>query len=43
MSLFDDGKTSAIDELITLTEWNFDIETEYMLSKVSEWEEVISE
>lgn len=43
MSLFDDGKTSAIDELITLTEWNFDIETEYMLSKVSEWEEVIPE
>jgi len=43
MSFFGDEKESAMDEIIALTEWNYDIETEYMLSKIFEWVEVIPE
>lgn len=43
MLLFDKNDNSVPDIPAKLIDWGYDVETEYMLSKISEWVEVIPE
>lgn len=42
LSFFDYDNTT-LSEIITLTDFDYDVETLYMLSKVTEWEEITAE